>query len=198
MSAIDDLNAELAKLPGIGRKTATRLTYHLLKQPKPTVERLASTLRTLAEKVHPCQKCGNMSESVLCPFCVDPRRDDTSFCVVEESSDIDAIEKAGEFRGRYHVLGGRLSPLDGIGPEDLAIDALKHRVEQVDATVEVIVATNPSMEGEATATYLSGVLKTTGALVTRIALGLPVGGDLQYADAVTIGQAMAARRKMPE
>jgi len=197
VSAIDDLNVELSRLPGIGRKTAARLIYHLLKQPKSTVERLAETLKTLAEKVKPCNRCGNMTESDICFLCTDPRRDDHLICVVEESSDIDAIENTGEFRGRYHVLGGKLSPLDGIGPDDLAMEALRERVSATEGSLEVIIATNPSMEGEATATYMSGILKSTGAKVTRIALGLPVGGDLQYADGVTIAQAMAARREMP-
>jgi recombination protein RecR len=197
VSAIDDLNAELSRLPGIGRKTASRLIYHMLKQPKGSIVRLADSLTVLAERVKPCLRCGNMTEDETCALCTDPRRDDFSICVVEEASDIDAIEKTGEFRGRYHVLGGRLSPLDGVGPDDLAIEELRIRVSGAEKSLEIIIATNPSMEGEATATYLSNVLKSSGARVTRIALGLPVGGDLQYADGVTIAQAMAARREMP-
>lgn len=155
------------------------------------------SLRRLAENVKPCGTCGNMSEDDPCLFCSDPRRDDSCLCVVEEAFDIDAIEKAGEFRGRYHVLGGRLSPLDGVGPEDLNMDGLRRRVADGATITEIIVATNPSMEGEATATYIGNMLKPTGVRVTRIALGLPVGGDLQYADGVTIARAMAARREMP-
>jgi recombination protein RecR len=196
VSAIDELNAELSKLPGIGRKTASRLTYFLLKQPRASVDRLADSLRRLAEKVHPCPLCGNMTEDEKCRLCTDPHRDGASLCVVEEASDIDAIERAGEYRGRYHVLGGKLSPLDGVGPDDLAIESLRQRMANGGGVTEVIIATNPSMEGEATATYLRNVLEGSGARVTRIALGLPVGGDLQYADGVTIARALAARREM--
>lgn len=196
MSAIDDLNAELAKLPGIGRKTATRLTYHLLKQPKESIERLAKSLEAVAARVTSCSQCGNLTEDDPCPICSDPRRDDSKVCVVEEASDIEAIERAGEYRGLYHVLGGHLSPLDGVRPEDLRIDALSQRVSDGSQVKEVILATNHSMEGEATATYLREVLKGVDVQVTRIALGLPVGGDLQYADGVTIAHALVARREL--
>ena len=196
MSAIDDLNRELAKLPGIGRKTATRLTYHLLKQPRESIERLAESLKAVAARVTSCSQCGNLTEDDPCPICSDPRRDDSKVCVVEEASDIEAIERAGEYRGLYHVLGGHLSPLDGVRPEDLRIDALSQRVSDGSQVKEVIIATNHSMEGEATATYLEEVLKGVDAQVTRIALGLPVGGDLQYADGVTIAQALVARREL--
>ena len=196
MSVIDELVTELAKLPGIGRKTATRLTYHLLKQPAAIVERLARSIHAVAERVTPCTVCGNLTEQDPCGICTDPRRDTAVVCVVEEASDIGAIERSGEFRGLYHVLGGHLSPLDGIGPDDLRVAALLARMENGSGIREVILATNPSMEGEVTATYLRGALEGTGMRVTRIALGLPVGGDLEYADAVTIARALAARREM--
>lgn len=196
MSAIEELTAELAKLPGIGRKTATRLTYHLLKQPAAAVTRLARTIEAVVDRVRPCGACGNLSESDPCDICADGRRDGAVICVVEEASDIGAIERSGEFRGRYHVLGGRLSPLDGVGPDDLRIAALLGRLHDGAGVREVIVATNPSMEGEVTATYLRGVLEGEGVRVTRIALGLPMGGELEYADGVTIARALAARREM--
>jgi recombination protein RecR len=195
MSAIDDLASELAKLPGIGRKTALRLTYHLLKQPAEQSRRLAHVLATLSERVRPCTRCFNLTEAELCAICGDPRRDATMLCVVEEASDIGAIERAGEFRGVYHVLGGRLSPLDGVGPEDLHIEELVRRVAAGQIR-EVIVATNPSLEGEATALYVQRQLVEQSVTVSRIARGLPVGGDLEYADGVTIAQALAARRTM--
>jgi recombination protein RecR len=195
VSAIEDLAAELAKLPGIGRKTALRLTYHLLKQPPEQGKRLAEALVVLAERVHPCAKCFNLTEGELCTICRDERRDAALICAVEEASDISAIERTGEFRGTYHVLGGRLSPLDGIGPDDLTISQLETRVSQGDIR-EVIIATNPSIEGEATALYVQRRLAPYSLMVSRIARGLPVGGDLEYADGVTIAQALSARRAM--
>jgi recombination protein RecR len=195
LSAIDLLASELAKLPGIGRKTALRLTYHLLKQPAEQSRRLAEALTALAERVHPCTRCFNLTEGELCAICSDPRRDATIICVVEEASDISAIERAGEFRGLYHVLGGKLSPLDGIGPEHLHMEDLVHRVA-TNPIREVILATNPSLEGEATALYVQRQLASRDVVVSRIARGLPVGGDLEYADGVTIAQALAARRTM--
>jgi recombination protein RecR len=195
VSAIDDLTSELAKLPGIGRKTALRLTYHLLKQPPEQSRRLAHALQTLSEKVRPCARCYNLTEEELCAICRDPRRDATLICVVEDAADIGAIERAGEFRGMYHVLGGRLSPLDGITPDDLTIRQLVDRVERGEVR-EVILATNPSLEGEATALYVQRQLVAGPVAVTRIARGLPVGGDLEYADGVTIAQALSARRAM--
>ena len=195
MGAIDDLAAELARLPGIGRKTALRLTYHLLKQAPDQSRRLADALVTLAERVRPCERCFNLTEEPLCAICRDPRRDVTVLCAVEEASDIGAIERTGEYRGLYHVLGGRLSPLDGVGPEDLTIPQLIRRLAG-DTIREVIIATNPSMEGEATALYLQRQLAPSGLSITRIARGLPVGGDLEYADGVTIAQALSARREM--
>lgn len=196
VSAIDELTAELARLPGIGRKTATRLTYFLLKQPPDAVRRLAQTIQAVTERVRPCSTCGNLGETDPCAICTDPKRDPSTVCVVEEASDIGAIERTGEYRGLYHVLGGFLSPLDGVGPEDLRVDTLLSRLANGSEVTEVIVATNPSMEGEVTATYLREVLAPKSVRVTRIALGLPVGGDLEYADGVTIARALAARREM--
>ncbi|HVD05680.1 MAG TPA: recombination mediator RecR [Gemmatimonadaceae bacterium] len=195
MSAIDDLATELARLPGIGRKTALRLIYHLLKQSPDQSRRLADALLVLGERVKPCERCYNLTEQELCDICRDPRRDPALICVVEEASDIGAIERAGEFRGTYHVLGGRISPLDGVGPEDLRIAQLVERASG-GAVREVIVATNPSLEGEATALYVQRQLAPLGPTVSRIARGLPVGGDLEYADGVTIAQAVTARREM--
>ena len=197
MSAIDDLATELSRLPGIGRKTALRLTYHLLRQSPDQTRRLAEALLTLGERVRPCTRCFNLTEDELCSICRDPRRDATMICVVEQASDIGAIERSGEFRGVYHVLGGRLSPLDGVSPDDLTVRALVQRVDaSADPVREVIVATNPSLEGEATALYVQGQLAPRGLAVSRIARGLPVGGDLEYADGVTIAQALTARRAM--
>ncbi len=195
MSAIEDLAAEFAKLPGIGRKTALRLTYHLLRQSPDQGKRLADALRTLAERVRPCARCFNLTEGELCSICSDTRRDATVLCAVEEASDIGAIERTGEFRGIYHVLGGRLSPLDGVGPNDLTITQLESRVSS-GGIHEVIIATNPSIEGEATALYVQRRLAPHSVTVSRIARGLPVGGDLEYADGVTIAQALTARRVM--
>jgi recombination protein RecR len=196
MSAIDDLATELSRLPGIGRKTALRLTYHLLRQSPDQTTRLAAALLTLGERVRPCCRCFNLTEDELCSVCRDPRRDPTVICVVEQASDIGAVERAGEFRGVYHVLGGRLSPLDGVGPDDLTIEALVTRLADAPDVREVIIATNPSLEGEATALYVQGQIAPRGVAVSRIARGLPVGGDLEYADGVTIAQALAARRTM--
>jgi recombination protein RecR len=216
MAVIDDLTAELARLPGIGRKTALRLTYHLLKRPADEVRRLARALESVAESVRACSRCGNLTEADPCSFCLDARRDRGMVCVVEEASDIGAIERTGEYRGLYHVLGGRLSPLDGIGPDDLNIGSLLSRVsdaatgtnianrvaestpvDQYTVGVrEIIVATNPSVEGEATAVYLQKLIGPLGIRVTRLARGLPVGGDLEYADGVTIAEALSGRREL--
>ena len=198
MSAIEDLVTELAKLPGIGRKTAQRLTFYLLKQPIDTATRLADAIRSVRERVTACGECGTLTDEDPCAICRDSRRDASVLCVVEEASDVTAIERAGRFRGRYHVLGGRISPLEGVGPEALRLDRLVGRVANGAGVREVIIATNPSMEGEVTATYLQQLLKPTGVRVTRIARGLPVGGDLEYADGVTIAQALLARRDMAE
>ncbi|HXV91285.1 MAG TPA: recombination mediator RecR [Gemmatimonadales bacterium] len=198
MSAIEELVRELAKLPGIGRKTAQRLTFHLLKQPPDAAASLARAISAARERVRACGTCGSLTDADPCAICADPRRDAAVLCVVEESADVGAIERAGRFRGRYHVLGGRLSPLEGVGPEALRVDALLERVREGGVVREVIIATNPSMEGEVTATFLQQVLAATGVRVTRIARGLPMGGDLEYADGVTIAQALAARREMSE
>jgi len=194
MSVIDDLTNELARLPGIGRKTALRLTYFLLKRPPEDMKRLSRLIETVADRVHACSVCGNLTEDDPCSLCANPRRDRSLICVVEEASDIGAIERSGEFRGLYHVLGGRLSPLEGIGPDELNIKPLLSRI--VTGLVEVIVATNPSVEGEATALYLQRLIAPSGVKVSRLARGLPVGGDLEYADGVTIAQALNGRRTL--
>lgn len=198
MSAIERLTAELAKLPGIGRKTAQRLAYHIVKQPPDGATRLAEAIVAVATQVHPCAECGSLTEEARCAICADPRRDPQVLCVVEEASDVAAIERAGEFRGRYHVLGGRVSPLDGVEPDDLAIPALVSRVGNGSGVREVIVATNPSLEGEVTAAVVQEALRGRAVRVTRIARGLPMGGDLEYADGMTIAQALASRREMDE
>jgi recombination protein RecR len=195
LSAIDDLTDELARLPGIGRKTALRLAFHLLKAPADDARRLSRAIVTVREKVRPCDTCGNLTEASPCAICANPRRDAATVCVVEEASDIMAIERTGEYRGMYHVLGGRLSPLDGIGPSELNVEPLIRRAGGGEVR-EVVLATNPSVEGEATAAYLRGLIGPLGIRVTRIARGLPVGGDLEYADGVTIAEALAHRREM--
>ena len=196
MSAIDDLIAELASLPGIGRKTAQRLTFHLLQQTSDQATRLAATLVAVAERVRACEECGNLTEEQPCAICRDPRRDPGVLCVVEEASTLAVVDRSTDFRGRYHVLGGRLSPLEGIGPESLRIDRLLRRVEEGDVR-EVILATNPSMEGEVTATYIQQLLAGRGVRVTRLARGLPMGGDLEYVDGVTLAHALTARQEVP-
>ena len=196
MSAIDDLIAELARLPGIGRKTAQRLTFHLLQQTSDQVTRLAATLVAVAERVRACEECGNLTEEQPCAICRDPRRDPGVLCVVEEASTLAVVDRSTDFRGRYHVLGGRLSPLEGIGPESLRIDRLLRRVEEGDVR-EVILATNPSMEGEVTATYIQQLLAGREVRVTRLARGLPMGGDLEYVDGVTLAHALTARQEVP-
>jgi recombination protein RecR len=195
VSAIDELVTELSRLPTIGRKSALRLTYHLLKQPPEQSKRLAAVLATLTERVRTCERCFNLTEAPVCSFCADPRRDAGLICVVEEASDIAAVERTAEYRGMYHVLGGRLSPLDGVGPDDLTVAELVARVA-AGGIREVIVATNPKLEGEATALYVQEQLSGQNVIVSRIARGMPVGGDLEYADGVTIAQAISARRAM--
>jgi recombination protein RecR len=194
MSLIERLTDEFARLPGIGRKTALRLTYHILKGRPQDAERFATAIRDVAERVQPCTVCGSYTEVSPCPYCSDPRRDRTIVCVVEEGSDLAPIEGTGQYRGLYHVLGGRLSPLDGIGPAELNITALLDRLG--DGVREVVIATNPSVEGEATALYLHRLIAPRGVRVTRIARGLPVGGDLEYADGVTIAEALQHRREL--
>ena len=195
MSAIEELITELARLPGIGRKTAQRLTFHLLQQPADQAVRLASALVAVSERVRPCDECGNLTEEQPCGICRDPRRDAGLLCVVEEASAVGVVDRSTDFRGRYHVLGGRLSPLDGIGPESLRLDRLVARVEDGEVR-EVILATNPSMEGEVTATYIQQLLAGRGLRVTRLARGLPMGGDLEYVDGVTLAHALVARQEI--
>lgn len=197
MSAIDNLTRELSRLPGIGNKTALRLSYHLVKGSKDDIRRLAETLNEVAERIHPCPTCGNYCDGALCSICSDPGRDPEVICVVEEAFDVGAIDRTGRFRGRFHVLGGRLSPLDGVGPEKLNIGDLVERIRDPAAEVkEVILATNASVEGEATAVYLENVLRGPAVRVTRLARGIPVGSDLEYVDGTTIAEALAGRREM--
>ena len=196
MSLIERLTNELARLPGIGRKTALRLTYHVLRMPVQDAHRLADTIVEASEKVRPCTVCGSYTESSPCALCSNPRRDRSIICVVEEGSDIAAIEGTGEYRALYHVLGGRLSPLSGIGPAELNIQALLDRVQEGTEVREVVLATNPSVEGEATALYLHKLIAPLGIRVTRIARGIPIGGDLEYADGVTIAEALQHRREI--
>lgn len=192
---IQELIDELARLPGIGPKGAQRIAFHILTAPKDDVERLAESLRHVAERVRFCEVCFNIAEDDTCRLCRDPRRDRTAICVVEESKDVMAIERTHEFRGLYHVLGGAISPIDNVGPGDLHIRELCLRL--ADGTVtEVILATDPNLEGEATAAYLSRLLLPLGVVVSRLASGLPVGGDLEYADEVTLGRAFQGRRKV--
>jgi recombination protein RecR len=193
VSAIEELITELARLPGIGRKTAQRLTFHLLQQPPEQVGRLASVLAQVTDRVRPCEECGNLTEDQPCSICQDPRRDPGVVCVVEEPSTVTVVDRSTDFRGRYHVLGGHLSPLDGVGPESLRLDSLVQRVRQ-GGVREVILATNPSMEGEVTATYIQQLLAGMGVRVTRLARGLPMGGDLEYIDGVTLAHALVARQ----
>ena len=192
---IQDLIDELARLPGIGPKGAQRIAFHILTADSADVERLADSLRHVAEKVRFCERCFNISEAELCRVCRDPRRDQSAICVVEESKDVMAIERTNEFRGLYHVLGGAISPIDNVGPGDLRIRELVIRLG--DGTVtEVILATDPNLEGEATAAYLSRLILPMGVTVSRLASGLPVGGDLEYADEVTLGRAFQGRRSL--
>lgn len=190
---VQDLIDELGRLPGVGPKSAQRIAFHILQTESFDVTKLANTLLDVRDKVKFCDQCGNVSEDTTCAICRDPRRDPTLICVVEEAKDVVAIERTREFKGLYHVLGGAISPIDGIGPEQLRIRELMTRL--ADGTVvEVIIATDPNLEGEATATYLSRLLQTLEIKVTRLASGLPVGGDLEYADEVTLGRAFEGRR----
>lgn len=197
MSAIERLTEELSRLPGIGSKTALRLVHHLMKGSKEETRRLARSLVDLADKVRRCDVCGNFSEHDLCEICSNPRRDRTVLCVVEEAYEVGVIERTGQYRGLFHVLGGRLSPLDGIGPEELDVAALLSRIGGSNGEIrEVIVATNASVEGEATSVYLEQEIRPLGPLVTRLARGIPAGSDLEYVDGTTIAQALAGRREM--
>ncbi|WP_405726904.1 recombination mediator RecR [Streptomyces sp. NBC_01537] len=190
---VQDLIDELGRLPGVGPKSAQRIAFHILQADPADVRRLAHALAEVKAKVRFCTVCGNVAESEQCRVCRDPRRDPSVICVVEESKDVVAVERTREFRGRYHVLGGAISPIEGIGPDDLRIRELLARL--ADGTVtELILATDPNLEGEATATYLARMIKPMGLKVTRLASGLPVGGDLEYADEVTLGRAFEGRR----
>ena len=193
--AVQYLIDELGRLPGIGPKGAQRIAFHLLAAEPADVGRLAAALQRVKDEVKFCKTCGNVAEAEQCRICLDPRRDETVICVVEEPKDVVAIERTREFRGRYHVLGGAISPIEGIGPDDLRVRELLQRLQD-GAITELILATDPNLEGEATATYLARLIKPMGLRVTRLASGLPVGGDLEYADEVTLGRALTGRREM--
>lgn len=190
---VQDLIDELGRLPGVGPKSAQRIAFHLLQADPADVRRLVSALVEVKEKVRFCEICGNVAEAEKCRICADSRRDVSSICVVEEPKDVVAIERTREFRGRYHVLGGAISPIEGVGPDDLRIKELMTRLASGEVT-EIIIATDPNLEGEATASYLARFLRPMGLKVTRLASGLPVGGDLEYADEVTLGRAFEGRR----
>jgi len=192
--AVDNLVAQLTRLPGIGSRTAHRLAFHLLQVPKAEALALATAIEEVKERVRFCRDCGNLTEDDVCAICLDARRDRATICVVEQPVDLLSLERTGEYRGLYHVLGGSLSPLDGVEPEHLRIDELLGRVER-NGVSEVVLATNPNMTGEATAAYLADRLRGR-VRVTRLASGLPVGGDLEYADEVTLGRALVGRREM--
>jgi len=197
VSAIDDVTRELSRLPGVGPRTATRLVFHLLRGSADEARRLARSILELAERVRPCRDCGNFSEAELCDICLDVERDRSLVCVVEGAFELRSLDRTGEYQGLFHVLGGRLSPLDGVGPEELRIESLLRRIrESPDGVAEVILATSPTVEGEATAVYLEGVLRPLGPRVTRLARGIPVGGDLEYVDGSTLAEALSGRREM--
>jgi len=193
--AVQELIDELGRLPGVGPKSAQRIAFHILEADPEDMSRLASAITTVKEKVKFCQVCGNVTEQETCNICRDPRRDPTMICVVEESKDVIAVERTRSFRGRYHVLGGAINPIAGIGPDQLRIRELLSRLSD-DQISEIIIATDPNLEGEATATYLVRMLKSLGITVTRLASGLPVGGDLEYADEITLGRAFEGRRSL--
>lgn len=193
--AIARLLEELERLPGIGPKSAQRLAFHILKSDDASAQRLADAILEVKRTVHFCLRCFNLAQDDLCEICADPRRDTSTICVVEEPRDLVAIERTGEFQGLYHVLGGAISPIDGVGPEQLRVRELIDRLAAC-GVAEVVIATNPNVEGETTALYLARLIKPLGIKVTRIASGLPVGGDLEYADEVTLGRALEARREM--
>ena len=192
--SVDNLVAQLTRLPGVGTRTAQRLAFHLLRAPKDEALALSRAIEDVKERVRFCRECGNLTEEEVCAICRDARRDHATVCVVEQPADLVSIERTHEYRGLYHVLGGALSPLDGVEPEHLRIDELLRRVER-NGVEEVVLATNPNMTGEATAAYLADRLRGR-ARVTRLASGLPVGGDLEYADEVTLGRALSGRREM--
>ncbi|MBG6178935.1 recombination mediator RecR [Arthrobacter sp. CAN_A1] len=191
--AVQELIDELGRLPGVGPKSAQRLAFYILEGDGEDIKRLVNAIVTVKERVKFCTVCGNVAEQETCGICRDPRRDPTAICVVEESKDVIAVERTRSFRGRYHVLGGAINPIAGIGPDQLRIRELLSRLSD-DQIEEIIIATDPNLEGEATATYLARMLKTIGIKVTRLASGLPVGGDLEYADEVTLGRAFEGRR----
>ncbi len=193
--AVERLIEELSRLPGIGRKTASRLAFHLLKQSRESAYRLSEAIQDVKDRIVFCETCGNIAEGPLCAFCRDPRRDATTICVVEEPMDIQVLERSGGFHGLYHVLHGRLSPLDGVGPEALTVDRLLERIDE-GAVREVILATNPDVEGEATALFLRRALEPFDVRVTRIARGIPMGGNLEFLDELTVGEALAGRREL--
>lgn len=190
---VQDLIDELGRLPGVGPKSAQRIAFHIVQTQNFDVSRLANVLLQVRDRVKFCQVCGNVAEAELCQLCGDPDRDPSLICVVEEPKDVAAIERTGEFNGRYHVLGGAISPIDGIGPDQLNIRSLMPRLESGEVA-EVIIATDPNLEGDATASYLSRLLVSMGVKTSRLASGLPVGGDLEYADEITLGRAFAGRR----
>jgi len=192
---VERLIEQLCRLPGIGPKSASRLAFHLLSVPRSDAVELARAIVELKDKVRFCSICFNISEGEVCSICSDPRRDESLLCVVEEPRDVTAVERTGRFRGRYHVLGGAISPIDGVGPEELRLEELVRRLRTGEIS-EVIVATNPNAEGEATALYLAQLIRPLGIRVTRIASGLPVGGDLEYADEITLGRAMEGRTEL--
>jgi recombination protein RecR len=192
--AVDNLVAQLTRLPGVGTRTAHRLAFHLLRVPRDEAQALAAAIDEVKERVHFCSECGNLTEEERCEICRDERRDRTLVCVVEQPADLVSLERTHEYRGLYHVLGGSLSPIDGVEPEHLRIDELMGRVDR-NGIQEVVLATNPNMTGEATAAYLADRLRGR-VRVTRLASGLPVGGDLEYADEVTLGRALSGRREM--
>ena len=192
---VQDLIDELGRLPGVGPKSAQRIAFHILSEDPDDVKRLAEVLLEVKEKVQFCEICGNVAQNPQCRICLDPKRDSSVLCVVEEPKDVVAIEKTREFRGSYHILGGSINPIDGVGPDDLRIRELMLRLADGSVT-EVILATDPNLEGEATATYLSRLLVPLGLTVSRLASGLPVGGDLEYADEITLGRAFAGRRQV--
>lgn len=193
--AVETLIEEFSRLPGIGRKTASRLTFYLLKQSRDSAEGLSRAILQVKDRIVFCETCGHLAEERQCVYCRDPRRDDRVICVVEEPGDTQVIERSGTFRGRYHVLHGRLSPLDGVGPEALAVERLVDRVRS-GAVDEVILATNPDVEGEATALWLRRELEPHPVRVTRLARGIPMGGSLEFIDERTVGEALAARREL--
>lgn len=193
---VESLVEELSRLPGIGRKSAQRLAFHLMRAPAADALRLADAIRAARQNLSPCRTCGSPTESEVCAICGDPRRDARTICVVEEPMDVVAVERTGSYRGLYHVLRGVLSPLDGVGPEDLSTGSLLERVREAAGEVEVIIATNPTAQGEATAHFLAGLLRPLGARVTRIARGVPVGSDIELSDQVTVAKALEGRKDL--